>query len=400
MNGMTNGIESATMKALGRILMAGWLVVALAGRLPGQVGVAAGECPAGLVRQGDVGISSFECSNCRLSDSGDERVWNFSSEPVVRAVSPGSPADGRIREGDAIVAVDGHLITTGEGGRRLANLEPGQRVSLVVRTENRERTVEMTVGSKCRRTGAYAEAPALAAEPAEPSAPVEAAVPSAEAVVSSGVGRGVPRAAVAPVAEAAASAGVVAVGPVPGPTYTLLPSGWFGFGIQCTDCRWSVKDETGRSEWEFSEPPEISSVQEGSPAAAAGLRRGDVLTEIDGEPLVSREGGRRFGSVEPGQTVRWTYQRGGQTRETRAQAGRRPEPPPPPGAEAPAYSGGLARAYVSPDVSRLRYSGLVGKTSVEVRGAGSVVVNIIEPGREIEIVTSDSRTRIRLDDSK
>jgi hypothetical protein len=35
---------------------------------------------------------------------------------------------------------------------------------------------------------------------------------------------------------------------------------------------------------------------------------------------------------------------------------------------------------------------------VEVRGAGSVIVNIIDPGREIEIVTADSRTRIRLDD--
>jgi hypothetical protein len=28
-----------------------------------------------------------------------------------------------------------------------------------------------------------------------------------------------------------------------------------------------------------------------------------------------------------------------------------------------------------------------------------VIVNIIEPGREIEIVTSDSRTRIRVDDA-
>jgi len=33
-----------------------------------------------------------------------------------------------------------------------------------------------------------------------------------------------------------------------------------------------------------------------------------------------------------------------------------------------------------------------------VRGAGSVVVNIIEPGREIEVVTADSRTRIRLNE--
>jgi membrane-associated protease RseP (regulator of RpoE activity) len=297
---------------------------------------------------------------------------------VVRVVEPGSPADGKIREGDAIVAVDGYLITTGEGGRRLANLKPGQAVSMVVRSGNRERTVEIVPDSKCPRRGAYAAAPALAAVPD---------VPDAAPVVSVGV----------------AAAPRAAVGPVPRPTYTLLPSGWFGFGIQCTNCRWSIEEETGKSEWAFSAPPEISSVQDGSPADAAGLRRGDVLLEIDGESLISQEGGRRFGSIEPGETVHWTYRRGGETRTTTATAGQRPDVPPPPpmpDAAPTVYSGELARTYATPSATKLRYSGLVGETSVEVRGTGSVVVNIIEPGREIEIVTSDSRTRIRLEDSK
>jgi hypothetical protein len=72
-----------------------------------------------------------------------------------------------------------------------------------------------------------------------------------------------------------------------------------------------------------------------------------------------------------------------------------PPPPPKTDAPAPAYAGALGRSYAE-EASRLRYSGLVGDASVEVRGAGSVVVNIIVPGREIEIVTADSRTRIRL----
>ncbi len=277
-------------------------------------------------------------------------------------------------------------ITTGEGGRRFGNLKPGQAVSLVVRRGNRERTVEVVPEGECPRPGTHAEAPA---PPAAAAAPVNV-----------GVAVGVPRAAVAPRPNAAPATGVaVGVGPVPRPTYTLLPSGWFGFGIQCTNCRWSVDEDTGVSEWEFSAPPEISSVEDGSPAEAAGLRRGDVLLEIDGEPLLSSDGGRRFGSVEPGETVRWTYRRGGETRTTTATAARRPGMPPPPptaGAAPTAYSG-LVEDYAS---AKLRYSGLVGETSVEVRGTGSVVVNIIEPGREIEIVTSDSRTRIRLDDSK
>jgi hypothetical protein len=348
--------------------------------------------------RGTVGIASLECSNCQLSTEGGVRVWNFSSEPIVRTVEPGSPADGKIREGDAIVAVDGHLITTGEGGRRLGNMEPGQAVSMVVRTGNREKTVVVIPEAECSRSGNHPEAPVVAAVPAKPGAP------TADAAVSVGVAAGVPRAAVAPRADAAPATGVaVAVGPVPRPTYSLLPSGWFGFGIQCTNCRWSVEEETGLSEWEFSASPEISSVQDGSPAAAAGLRRGDVLLEIDGEPLVSERGGRRFGSVEPGQQVRWTYRRGGETRTTTATAGQRPDmplppPAPEPNAEPTAYA--HARAYSFSETHKLRYSGLVGEASVEVRGAGSVVVNIIEPGREIEIVTSDSRTRIRMDEPK
>ena len=372
---MMNGIGRNLPRAPGAALLASGLLLVAVGQVLGQVGVSGATCPGGLEPRGDVGIASFECTNCRISASPGQRVWSFSSEPIVLVVKSGSPADGKIREGDAIVAVDGHLITTGEGGRRLANLTPGQVVSIVVRSGNRERTVEIVPESECPRRSAYAEAPAVAAAPTT----------------------GVPRRGVAPVT------GVVAVGPVPRPTYTLLPSGWFGFGIQCTNCRWSVEDETGKSEWAFSASPEISSVQDGSPADAAGLRRGDVLLEIDGESLISKKGSRRFGSIEPGETVRWTYRRGGELRTTRATAGQRPDmpsPPPLPDAAPTVYSGQLARAYAPSGVERLRYSGLVGATSVEVRGAGSVVVNIIDPGREIEIITSDSRTRIRLDDSK
>jgi S1-C subfamily serine protease len=386
------------------ILVAGALLLAIPGQVRAQVGVSASGdvCPDGHAPRGTIGVSSFECSNCRMTTSAGERVWNFSSEPIVRTVTPGSPVYGKVHEGDAIVAVDGHLITTGEGGRRLGNMIPGRAVSLVVRTGNREKTIVVIPEAECSRSGTHADAPAV---PASPAAPAQPGAPTADAAVSVGVAVGVPRAAVAPRADAAPATGVaVAAGPVPRPTYTLLPSGWFGFGIQCTQCQWSVEEDTGLSAWEFSSPPEISSIQAGSPASEAGLRRGDVLLEIDGEPLVSEKGGQRFGSVEPGQEVRWTYRRGGATRTTTATAGQRPDMPHPPPAPEPdaepvAYTG-VARAYSPRGTNRLRYSGLVGATSVEVRGTGSVVVNIIEPGREIEIVTSDSRTRIRMDDPK
>jgi membrane-associated protease RseP (regulator of RpoE activity) len=185
--------------------------------------------------------------------------------------------------------------------------------------------------------------------------------------------------------------------PAPVPGWTRLPAGWFGFGFQCTDCRWSVSEGDGVATWEFSRPPEVSSVQKESPAETAGLRRGDVLLEIDGESLLTADGGRRFGSVEPGQSVRWTYRREGRVRTTAATAAERPLPVVP---AAPAGGTGISAKYTSgAGINTLRYSGLVGGTSVEVRGAGTVVINVVRPGREIEIVTADSKTLIRLDDT-
>jgi hypothetical protein len=356
------------------------MLLTLTGQADGQQGVAS-TCPDGASPRGEIGIASFECSNCTMYTTRDDgrRSWRFSAEPTVRTVKPGSPADGKIEDGDRLVAIDGHLITTAEGGDRLANLTPGETISIVVRSGSRERTVNLVPRSECPRPGGVAAAPAVAAAPM-PMVPPPDRMPAP--------------------AIAAKPATGVSVGAVPRATLDLLPTGWFGFGIQCTECRWSVDEEDGTSEWEFSTPPEISSIQAGSPAAAAGLQRGDVLLEIDGESLVTEDGGRRFGSVQPGQDVRWTYRRDGETKTATATAAERPAPtaPLPPTRPAAGYVGVRSLGYAASDLTALRYSGLVGETSVEVRGAGSVIVNIIVPGREIEIVTSDSRTRIRLDD--
>ena len=383
-----NGTQGMTRPRSWRYGILSLLAVAMlliaTGSADAQQGVAS-SCPDGATPRGEIGIASFECSNCAIFTSRDDerRSWSFSSEPTVRTVEPGSPADGKIEDGDRLVAIDGHLITTGEGGDRLANLVPGETVSIVVRRGSREKTVTVVPRSECPRSGGAAAAPVIAASPSPQRVPY---VPRPDRM---------PAPAVPPTPATG-----VSVGAVPRPTLALLPSGWFGFGIQCTECRWSVDDEDGTSEWEFSTHPEISSIQAGSPAAAAGLQRGDVLLEIDGESLVTEEGGRRFGSVKPGQNVRWTYSRDGETRTTTATAAERQAPTAPlaPARPAAGYVGLRSLDYSAPDLSALRYSGLVGETSVEVRGAGSVVVNIIDPGREIEIVTADSRTRIRLDD--
>lgn len=85
--------------------------------------------------------------------------------------------------------------------------------------------------------------------------------------------------------------------------------GWYGIGLTCSDC--SIGRDDSVTVWSFGKPPEIHYVDPDGPAGKAGLRRGDVLIQIDGIPITSREGGRRFGATKPGDTVRWMYVRNG-----------------------------------------------------------------------------------------
>ena len=55
----------------------------------------------------------------------------------------------------------------------------------------------------------------------------------------------------------------------------------------------------------------VVSVESDGPADQIGLKRGDVLTHIDGLHLDGRKGEKRFSAVEPGQTVTWTVRRHG-----------------------------------------------------------------------------------------
>jgi putative serine protease PepD len=66
----------------------------------------------------------------------------------------------------------------------------------------------------------------------------------------------------------------------------------------------------------------IAEVLPGSAADEAGLRRGDIITALDGEPVASMvELGARIRRHAPGDTVTVTYQRGSQEREAEVTLG-------------------------------------------------------------------------------
>ena len=425
-----------------------WSVLLIAGlmalsamRVRAQEAVA-DACPPGNRMVGDIGIRALECSNCsyRVSREGEEQRWLFRSEPLIREVRAGGPAHGVLQSGDVITAIDGVLITTSEGGRRFGNIKPADTVTLTVRRDGRTRKVSVIATARCET---YVPAPPAPARPTVDVGPVPEAPP-------------------APEAPEAAADRLPALPVAPGPLMReAFPSGWFGFGIRC-DCELFTESPGSPPIWSFNEPPEVYSVEDGSPADRAGLRHGDVLLEIDGVPLTSDEGGQRFGAVKAGDEVTFSYRRGGSTRTATLEAQERVLPDAPRAAheaalgellqqfevqqeqqeemareliaraEAMADSGALAemaeltrqlemtqerqrdvqrelqrvlerasrapRPDVGPDSDRLRFAGAVGDVEVEVRGNSSVITTVIKEGREIVIITRDARIRIRRPD--
>ncbi|MGD0485434.1 MAG: PDZ domain-containing protein [Gemmatimonadales bacterium] len=98
---------------------------------------------------------------------------------------------------------------------------------------------------------------------------------------------------------------------------------WLGIGLSCTNCSYHSEGKS-LSRWVFNEPPVLYSVDNGSPADRAGLRTGDTLVSVNGQPLTSATGGRVWANLAPGIAIRIAYRRAGRERTTTV----RPEEPP------------------------------------------------------------------------
>jgi hypothetical protein len=253
-------------------------------------------CPEGHPATGDLGIEYLLCvgGSCSVNLRTDRGyTHDFATEPRLRGILPSGPSAGKLRDGDILISIDGVLITTREGGRRLANLTPGKAVTLRIRRGDKEMDVTVVPKLGCNMPrlavfgGGSDTAPAL----------------------QRGESERVPlrllrelRAAPAPVD--------------------------FGMEIDCGSCGWRYTED-GDLVFETLNAPSVVSVERGGPAEDAGLRPGDVLLKVDGQPLPSPGGGERLGRLQPGDTVTLEIGRGGSLRSVeivprRPQARRQP----------------------------------------------------------------------------
>ncbi|MFI5371532.1 MAG: PDZ domain-containing protein [Candidatus Eisenbacteria bacterium] len=425
------------------MLLAGAAAIAVALALTaGLARAGSTPCPEGQPVIGDVGI--IELSGlARFSASGDEesgyrRQAMFRTEPRLVRIAE-APTGGLLREGDAIVAIDGALITTREGGRRLANLTAGQAVTFSVRRDGRRFEIRVVPVAQCGPFPAWVQSPEQPEPPEAPEPPEPAETPRApQTPPTPGAVWVVPRVIETPRTGETTPAPLVVqlnavtkdaerAGEAARVTAMLSNRGWFGLGIDCEDCRWQSLPGDSGVMWVSREYPTIYRVDPGSPAERAGLQRGDVLTQLDGMSLLTPEGGRRFGAVKPGQRVRWTYRRDGRPATAVAVAEARP------GAlgmyaqsmadmreqlkrmsKVDSHDEAVQRQVAQMESSmrqreaelalqraqlaglqRLRWTGSVGDADVEVKGLGNVTVTTDDATGEIVVVTSDATIHIR-----
>ena len=279
------------------------LVFALATTVPVFAQVAAGSCAAADA-VGFLGISGVEC-NCTIG-SRDPEQWAFRTEPKITSLELNTTAGKVLKTGDVITHINGQLITTREGARAMANIKPGEAVVLTVRRNGSALRFALTAQASCPgdpRLGSYApswsdgQAPrAYAVTPRPDAKPGATPRPSA------------------------AAAPVVAAAP-------LRTRGSFGMGLMCSGrCEIHMQADGAMH---FSEPPEVYSVERGSGADRAGIRRGDLITHVNGQSITSKEGGRIFGTAKPGATLRFTIRRDGNSRTVSLTAARQSTTPAP-----------------------------------------------------------------------
>lgn len=356
---------------------------------------------------GSLGLTGWDCrGDCTitLDERREEtKAWTFSVEPRITGVEAGGPAHGKLEAGDVLVAIDGLLITTAEGGSYFANLPSDADVKVRYRRGGRVAEAVVHTASVCGNAWDV---------PPPPPPPAPGDVPR---VVT-------PRVRITGVAPAPTPAepphrtGVAAVPPVPplAPSAPLPPRPLLGIGFTCTECGTRADSASGKEVWFFSRPPEVTSVDAGGAADRAGIQIGDRVVAVGGAGITTDAGGRAFGAIRPGVAVRLTVaKRNGreqtvtlvpEARETRAPTPPVPGPEPaaaPVPAQTPKVVTPAAPAAPSghpePPVGLpLRYSGTLAGVEVEVRGEPVMVSSDAQGTRTMVIWTDGLWIRIRV----
>ena len=257
-------------------------------------------CSDGVV--GLLGITGMDCVGCSLTitleSTGWKRAWSMTIEPRITEIAPGSPAAGVLQVGDEIVGVDGMLITSADGGRRLASIEPNQTVTIRYRRHGRAVDVARVARPRCGRfvdgmktdPSTWSLDPRLLRLPGGIRIQINDAAQRHITVV-------LPRAL-----EIAIQPG----GPMTGRREVTTGEALLGLRWVPLSGSTAVRQKDGDRVWRFSGPIRVSATDVGGPADVAGVRIGDTITAVNGQRIESKKGGAAFSDQRLGQPMRLT----------------------------------------------------------------------------------------------
>lgn len=245
----------------------------------GQIvtGAFVGETGPGFTVRGSegraFGISSYSCASCRVTREKEGGVIesSFLAEPVVLSALTSSP----IKAGDIIEAINDQPITSSAGATQFVYPKGGRNTMTVRR--DRERVV-------------------LAFDlPIQPCAGPIRITGRAEIP---GNGR----------TELLMKDAIFSLNPPSLPSASAAP---YGFAVSCTSACNEKHAPDGSVYVTYADPPEISAIRDGSPAATIGLKVGDMVVKIDGQSIREDEAALRLFRSGQKQTLHLTVLRDG-----------------------------------------------------------------------------------------
>lgn len=102
-------------------------------------------CPPGKVVVPYFGWDATECGNCRIYGY----YMEYLNEPKIRDIRAPGPAEGKLRDDDAIVAVNGQAITTEDAWHTLRDATPGSPLDFTVRRDGQLVSARVTPAATC-----------------------------------------------------------------------------------------------------------------------------------------------------------------------------------------------------------------------------------------------------------
>jgi membrane-associated protease RseP (regulator of RpoE activity) len=87
--------------------------------------------------------------------------------------------------------------------------------------------------------------------------------------------------------------------------------GEIGIGLSCGGCSTTYYRANGRTLYEFTSPIEVVGLAPDGPAEKSGIRKGDRITAVDGNPIGSKKGSKAFSNLQAGKATKLTILRNG-----------------------------------------------------------------------------------------